>query len=116
MKSRPRINDRGITLFKPSVAQKRLMANGKSADITNTTVFASLLAASLNLRVEVAHVGVSRLGTIFSTLRLPAKSFSDTSFKSLSTSVNAGAVWPTLGKVPNSVIGVPPKVTALLFE
>ena len=51
-----------------------------------------LLARSLNLRVEVAHTAVSRLGTMLSTLRLPAKSFSDTSFRSLSTSVNAGAV------------------------
>ncbi len=31
----------------------------------------SFAAASLNLRVDVAQVGVSRLGTMFSTLRLP---------------------------------------------
>ena len=36
-----------------------------------------------------AQVGVSRLGTMFSTLRLPAKSASDTGFRSLPTSVKA---------------------------
>nr|SPS04488.1 protein of unknown function [Candidatus Nitrotoga fabula] len=111
MKSRPRIKDNTVTLFNPSATQKRFIANGRSAEITSTTVFASLLAASLNLRAEVAHTAVSRLGTMLSTLRLPEKSFNATSSRFLSTRVNSGAVWPMDGNVPDSVTGVPFKVT-----
>src|SRR6185295_20053543 len=50
------------TLFRPSALQKRDMANGRSADITSTTVLVMLLAFSLNTRVDLAQVGVSRLG------------------------------------------------------
>jgi len=71
-KSRPRKVDSVTTLVRPSVSQKRFIANGRSAETTSTTVFAMLPAFSLNLRVEAAHTGVSRLGTMLSTLRLPA--------------------------------------------
>ena len=63
-------------------------------------VFSSVLAASLNRRVDVAHTAVSRLGTMLSTLRRPAKLCSDTSSTSLSTSVKGDAVMPVTGKVP----------------
>jgi hypothetical protein len=49
-----------------------LAANGKSADTTSTTVLSSDEASSLKRRVDVAQVGVSTLGMMFSTLRLPA--------------------------------------------
>ena len=47
------------------------MAKGRSAEITSTTVLGSLPPVSLNLRVEVAQVGVSRLGTMFRIFFLP---------------------------------------------
>jgi len=56
----------------PSAAQKRPMANGRSAATTRMVAPSTWLASSLNLRVEVAQVGVSRLGTMFSRMRLPA--------------------------------------------
>jgi hypothetical protein len=71
MNSRPRIVERVTTLSRPSAAQKRLLANGRSAEMTSTTVLARPPAFSLNLRVEVAQTAVSRLGTMFRTLRLP---------------------------------------------
>src|SRR5262245_23073659 len=98
----------------PSVVQKRLMANGRQAEITRTTAFFMLPARSLNLRVEVAHTAVSRLGTMLSTLRLPAKSFSDTSLRSLPTSVNAGAACPRFGNWPATSIGLPASVTVVI--
>ena len=60
------------TLLRPSAVQKRLDANGRSAEITSTTVSVMPEAFWLKVRVEVAQTGVSRLGTMFSTLRLPA--------------------------------------------
>jgi len=68
-------------------------------------------AVSLNLRVEVAQIAVSRLTTMLSTLRLPAKSFSETSLRSLPTRVNGGAFCPTVGKVPATSMGFPLWVT-----
>ena len=53
------------------MVQKRLAANGRSAETTSTTVLGSFPAAWLNLRVEVAHTSVSRLGTILRIFRLP---------------------------------------------
>src|SRR5882672_2428432 len=111
MKSRPRMVDRGITLLRPSLVQNLAIANGRSAEITNTTVFGVLPALSLNLRVEVAQTGVSRLGTMLRTLRLPANWASDTSARSLPTSLNAGALLPTAGRLPAISIGLPPRVT-----
>src|SRR4051812_24425830 len=95
----------------PSASQKRFIANGRSADITSTTVFARPPAFSLNLRVDVWHTGVSRLGTMLSTLRLPAKSLRVTSFRSLPVNVKSGALSPAFGKLPATLTGLPPRVT-----
>src|SRR5690606_40895994 len=65
--------DRLTTFSRPSAPQKRFWANGRSAEMHSTTVFSSLEASALNLRTEVAQVGVSMLGKMFSSLRLPAK-------------------------------------------
>ena len=55
----------------PSVSQNRHWAKGKSAEITkDNRCYANLPAFSLNLRVDIAQVGVSRLGTIFRTFLL----------------------------------------------
>src|SRR5258705_10244431 len=95
----------------PSVVQKRDAANGRSPDTTSTVVFASLPAASLNLRVEVGQVGVSRLGTMLSTLRLPAKSLRPTSLRSLPVRLNSGALAPAWRKLPATLTRLPPRVT-----
>ena len=65
------MSESGTTFSSPSVVQKRFAANGRSAETTSTTVFASFPAFSLNLRVEVAQTPVSRLGTMFRIFRLP---------------------------------------------
>ena len=83
--------DRLTTLSRPSAPQKRAWANGRSAEMHSTTVFGRALASALNLRTEVAQVGVSMLGKMFSTLRLPARLARVTSDRSLATRLNAGA-------------------------
>ena len=95
--------------------QKRPIANGRSAEITSTTASPMRPARSLNLRVEVAQVGVSRLGTMLRTLRLPAKLASVTSLRSLPTRLNAGAMSPTAGNLPASSTGLPPRVTLAMM-
>src|SRR5512142_1164504 len=102
------------TLLSPSAAQKRLLPNGRSSEITSTTALLRPPAFSLNFRVEVPPTDTSRLGTMFSTLRLPAKSRSATSFRSLPTRLNSGAVWPALGNEPATSIGVPLNVTVAI--
>ena len=104
----------GTTLLMPSVVQKRPMAKGKSAEMVITTVLSRAAAFSLNLRAEVAQTAVSRLGTMFSTLRLPAKSASVTSLRSLPTSLKSGADWPFCGKLPATLSGLPPRVTVVM--
>lgn len=94
-----------------SAVQNRPIANGRSPEITSTTVPLMPAAFSLNFFVEVWHTGVSRLGTMLSTFFLPGKSFSETSFKSLPVSVKSAARSPFLGKLPFTVMGLPPKVT-----
>src|SRR6185369_12027728 len=106
--------DSVTTFWSPSVVQKRPEAKGRSAEITATTALARLPAFSLNLRVEVAHTAVSRLGTILRILRLPAKSDRDTSFRSLPTSLNSGAVAPFCGKLPATLRGLPRRVTVAM--
>ena len=93
------------------MVQKRPIANGRSAETTSTAVSPRRPARSLKRRVEVAQTGVSRLGTMFRILRLPAKSASDKSFRSLPTRVKDGAVSPTAGNRPASSTGLPPRVT-----
>jgi hypothetical protein len=70
-----------------------------------------LEACLLKARIEAAQVGVSTLGNIFSTLRLPAKLSSVTSANALSTSVKFGAVLPTFGKLPATSTELPLSVT-----
>src|SRR5688572_8968087 len=111
LKSPPRTVDSVTTLLIPSVLQKRPCANGRSAEITSTTAFGSAPAFSLKTLVDLAHTGVSRLGTMFSTLRLPAKSLSPTSWRSLAHKVKSGATSPFFGKLPLTVTGLPPSVT-----
>src|SRR5688572_4308753 len=103
--------DSVTTLLSPSDSQKRFIANGTSPETTRTTVFGRAAAFSLNLRVDVWHTGVSRLGTMLITLRLPAKSLSETSFRSLPVRLKSGALSPVLGKFPATLIGFPPSVT-----
>src|SRR5690606_10057246 len=95
----------------PSVVQKRPWANGRSPEITSTWVLFRAAAASLNLRVEVAQVGVSRLGTMFRTLRLPSKAARVLSLRLPATRLKSGAVAPTLGRSPATVTALPPRVT-----
>ncbi|MCY1463439.1 hypothetical protein D3C76_1588970 [compost metagenome] len=66
----------------------------------STTVLSTLLALALNWRTEVAQVGVSTLGKMFSTLRLPAKSFRVTSDRLPATREKAGALEPACGSWP----------------
>src|SRR5512139_2536631 len=79
------------------------------------TVLAASLARSLNLRTEVAQVGVSMLGKIFRILRLPARLARLTSARSLPTSENAGAWSPLTGRRPLTSAGLPPRVTVVVI-
>ena len=88
--SAPRMVDRLTTFSSPSAPQKRFCANGRSAEMQSTTVFARALAWALNLRTEVAQVGVSTLGKMLRILRLPAKAASSTSARSAPTRRNGG--------------------------
>src|SRR5271167_3403737 len=90
----------GWTFFRPSVVQNLLAAKGRSDETTKTTVFASEDAFSLNLRVLVAQVGVSRLGTMLRTFFLPWYVARLTSFRSPSTSLKSGAFAPSAGRSP----------------
>jgi hypothetical protein len=76
------------------------MANGKSLEMHNTTVFSIAEASALNFRTLVAHVLVSMLGKIFSTILFPWKSPSETSFKSDFVSLKSGAALPMEGNSP----------------
>ena len=105
--------DKFNTFSMPSAAQKRVCANGKSAEIFSTTVLDKPAACLLNARIDMAQVGVSTLGKIFNTLRLPAYVSSVTSAKALSTKVKLGAVLPTFGKLPATSTGLPLRVTEL---
>src|SRR5690606_4183384 len=105
--------ERVATLLRPSAPQKRFWAKGRSAEMQRTTVLGRSLAVWLNLRTEVAQVGVSILGKMFRILRLPAKLARLTSERSLATSEKSGAVWPFCGNWPETSIGLPPRVTVL---
>src|ERR1019366_448083 len=110
MNSRPRMVDRLTTLSSPSLLQKRAIAKGRSAEMLITTALFRLAASLLKRRAEAWQVGVSRLGTMFSTLRLPAKLSSEMFCKSLFTSEKGGATLPTCGNSPYSFTGEPPSV------
>src|SRR5574343_771272 len=111
MNSWPRMVDSVTTLARPSAPQKRFWAKGRSAEMHSTTVFGLSLALALNWRTEVAQVGVSMLGKMLRILRLPARLLRLTSDRSLATSEKAGAASPFLGKLPLTLIGLPPRVT-----
>jgi hypothetical protein len=77
-------------------------------------VLSSALAWALKVRTDCAQVGVSTLGKIFSTTRLPARSAEETSDKSVLTSLNAGALLPAAGKLPLVLNGFPLRVTVAI--
>src|SRR5690554_608495 len=103
------------TRSRPSAPQKRAWANGKSAEIHSTRVFFMPDAFSLNLRTEVAQVGVSILGKIFTTLRKPLRLDKVTSSRVLFTRLKLGACSPCCGKWPSIRTGVPLKVTVVIY-
>src|SRR5690554_184102 len=111
MNSPPRRVDRLITFSRPSAAQKRFWAKGRSAEMHSTTVLGRLLALLLKVRTEVAQVGVSTLGKMFRILRLPENEDRSTSARSRPTRLNAGALSPAEGNWPPTVIGLPRNVT-----
>lgn len=84
----------------PSALQKRDWAKGVSLLMLRTTTPPSFLISSLNFLAEVAHVEVSRLGTILRILTLPAKSANPASLRSPRASLKSGALDPTLGSSP----------------
>src|SRR5690606_3245497 len=106
--------DAGITLCRPSAPQRRARAKGRSWEAQTTTVLSSWLASALKVRTEVAQVGVSTLGKMFSTTRLPFKSSSATSDKSVLTSLNEGAWLPLEGRLPLVLKGFPLRVTVAI--
>ena len=71
----------------------------------------SLLAWALNLRTEVAQVGVSMLGKMFSTRRWPLKSAAETALRSVRVRLKVGAWLPTRGSSPEVWKGFPLRVT-----
>jgi hypothetical protein len=72
-----------------------------------TVVFLNLEASLLNRLIDAAQTGVSRLGKMFITIRLPLKSLQLISLRSLSTSVKHGAFSPSMGRVPKVWHGLP---------
>jgi len=99
-KPRPRIIESGTTSLSPSVEQKRLIANGRSAEMTSTTAFGNAAAFSLNFRAEIAQTRVSRLGTMLRTFVFPRYESRVTSLSSPVTRRKSGAVDPTAGSSP----------------
>ena len=90
-----------------SVVQNRALANGKSFEIANTTVFFNDAASLLNLRTEVAHVDVSRLGKMFNTTLFPLSDSNESVDRSVFVSSKFGALLPTSGNLPLVSTGVP---------
>src|SRR5690554_8131124 len=81
----------------------------------STRVFFMPEAFSLNLRTDVAQVGVSILGKIFITLRKPLRLDKVTSSSVLFTRLKLGACSPCCGKWPSMRTGVPLKVTVVIY-
>ena len=84
----------------PSVVQKRACAKGRSLEIANTIVLSISAASLLNVRTDVAHTLVSRLGKMFRTTRLPFSLAKVNSDKSVFTNEKSGATEPTEGRLP----------------
>lgn len=72
------------------------MCKGKSLEIANTTVSGRPAASLLNLRTEVAHTPVSRLGKIFKITFFPFSSFKENEDKSVLPIRNRGQQSPPL--------------------
>src|SRR5699024_8243501 len=94
----------------PSVVQKRACAKGRSLEIANTIVLSISAASLLNVRTDVAHTLVSRLGKIFRTTRLPFSLAKVNSDKSVFTNEKSGATEPTEGRLPFVFILLPANV------
>ena len=98
----------------PSAPQKRVWANGRSADTLSTVTSSRPPAFSLNARTLAWQTPVSMLGKMLRTSFLPAKSASVTSARLPPTSVNAGADEPTAGSSPTVWIGLPRNVISAI--
>ena len=103
-------SDKLTTFSSPSAPQKRFCAKGKSLETHKTVVFSKVLALSLNLRTDAAHVPVSTLGKIFKTNFLPAKSLNEATERSVLTNLKSAIFVPTFGNSPEVCIGFPPNV------
>jgi len=77
-----------ITFVIPSVEQNRPWAKGRSFEMPRTTVPVFTAANWLNLRTEIAHVEVSRLGKIFRISFFPLRSEKERFVRSDLTRVN----------------------------
>jgi hypothetical protein len=78
-------------------------------------VLSRLAASSLNVRVLVAHVGVSMLGKMLKMTRLPFMLALLISCKVPVVSANFGSVEPLAGSDPLIATGLPPSVTVVAF-
>ena len=108
--------DSGITLSSPSVEQKRDCAKGRSMDRHSTTVFSSPAARALNCRTDKAHVGVSRLGKIFSITFFPLKLDKLTSSIFALTARKSGASCPTGIIGPEVCASTPRQIHGFTFS
>ena len=68
----------------------------------------------MNFWADVAQTPVSRLGTMLRIFFLPAKSFSETSDRSVLVSLKSGAVAPSSGSSPDVWIGLPLNVISAM--
>ena len=76
------------------------VCKGRSLEIANTIVLSISAASLLNVRTDVAHTLVSRLGKMFRTTRLPFSLAKVNSDKSVFTNEKSGATEPTEGRLP----------------
>src|SRR5690606_28486353 len=101
-------------LSRPSLAQKRPRANGRSIDANTATTSSRPLSRWANVFVCNAHTPVSMLGKMFSTMALPRKSDRCFSDRSPVTRVASGALSPGRGSSPFSSTGLPFSVTVAM--
>ena len=83
------------------------MSKGRSFEIPRTIVPTFPAANWLNLRTEVAHTEVSRLGNIFSMSFFPLSSDRERVERSDFTSVKSIALLPFAGRLPEVFTGFP---------
>src|SRR5689334_17622765 len=89
-----------MALSIPSAPQKRFMAKGKSLAMHSTTALSKDAILLLNSLTDIGQTRVSILGKIFKTTFLPLNDSDFTSVISLPVRTKAGAVEPTVGKLP----------------